>query len=76
MPDLECRLAKLEEKVTNKIANDKEDKEELMEIVNKIAFNVQTMREEKAKEKGFYGGVVFVIGGIATVASVVINKYL
>lgn len=75
MPDLECRVAKLEQKLDMKILDDKEYREEVSEILRSIQTSIKDMQLERSKEKGFLGGVVFIVGAVASVATIVVNKF-
>jgi hypothetical protein len=75
MPDHACRLAQLEERVTNMQKElcclDEDVKESLKDILNTL----QQMKQEDAKRKGFVGGAVWVITGILGVAAWGFHKY-
>ena len=75
MPDLECRVAKLEQKLDMKIVDDKEYREEVSEILRSIQSSIKEMQLEKSKEKGFIGGVVFIVGAVASIATIAVNKF-
>ena len=75
MPDLECRVAKLEQKLDMKILDDKEYREEVSEILRSIQTSIKDTQLERSKEKGFIGGVVFIVGAVASVATIVVNKF-
>lgn len=74
MPDLECRVAKLEQKIDIKIEDDKEYREETSEILKEIRESIKEMELAKSKEKGFIGGVVFIVGAVASIGTVAVNK--
>ena len=75
MPDLECRVAKLEQKLDIKIVDDKEYREEVSEILHDIQASIKDMQLAKSREKGFIGGVVFIVGALASIATIVVNKF-
>ena len=75
MPNPECRLAKLEERVSNMQQDicclDDDVKKSLSEIVETL----QDMQRESAKQKGFIGGAVFVVGALSTVLVSIFHKF-
>jgi len=76
MPDLECRVAKLEQKIDIKIEDDKNYREEVSEMLKEIRTCIKDMELARSKEKGFIGGIVFIVGAVASIATVVMNKLL
>ena len=73
--DIETRLAKLEERVANKIQDDKDYKEGIQESLKDIHEKLSEIQQLNMKQKGFIGGAVFVVGGVAAIASMLFNKF-
>lgn len=75
MPDLECRVAKLEERVSNKIEEDDDYRTNVTVALKDISASIHDLKETNARQKGFMGGIIFAISAISTIVTVVINKY-
>jgi hypothetical protein len=75
MPDLPCRVAKLEENLKNVSDDSKEFRESITVSLKEIAETLQEMQLERSKQMGYIGGISTVVGGIAAIATFVINKY-
>ena len=58
MPDLNCRVAKLEER-----------HEALLETVKRMDDNVDKLVSLQEKQKGFIGGITIAISAIVSIAS-------
>jgi len=58
MPDAECRIAKLEQRV--------DDMEEMKEKINQIF-------EMQVRQRGFVAGVVFTVGAVASALTWFLN---
>lgn len=76
MPDIPCRLAKLETLV------DKQSKEmccleeDVKESLKEITETLKQMQQDTAKQKGFISGAVFVLSAIAACVSYIMNKFI
>lgn len=75
MPDLPCRVAKLEENLKNVSDDSKEFRESVTVSLKEIVETLQEMQLERSKQMGYIGGISTVVGGIAAIATFVINKY-
>jgi hypothetical protein len=75
MPDLPCRVAKLEENLKNVSDDSKEFRESITVSLKEIAETLQEMQVERSKQIGYIGGISTAVGGIAAIATFVINKY-
>lgn len=59
MPDLSCRLARLEEKV---------------EHMGDLAGKVDQILENQSKQRGFIAGVTFTVGALASILTMAFDK--
>lgn len=59
MPDLECRVAKLEENLANLRRELSEDKMQSDNFQANLCKKLDDLNEAVTKQKGFLGGVVF-----------------
>ena len=75
MPDLSCRVAKLEENLKNVSEDSKEFRESVTVSLKEIVETLQEMKLERSKQIGYIGGISTAVGGIAAVATFIINKY-
>jgi len=75
MTDLDSRLARLEEKFIHMEDSFSEHKDETTEVLKQISHSLIELQTSSSKQQGFIGGIVFIIGSLATVATIVINKY-
>lgn len=75
MPDLSCRVAKLEENLKNVSEDGKEFRESVTVSLKEIVETLQEMKLERSKQIGYIGGISTAVGGIAAVATFIINKY-
>lgn len=73
--ELETRVTRLEERLSNRIESDNLCNLGIQNDLKDIYKQLQLMQSAMIKQKGFIGGVVFVIGGVATVASILFNKF-
>lgn len=75
MPDLPCRVAKLEEKLTAESNDSREFREEVRSSLREIAETVHNLQLQREKQVGFIAGVAAVIGGVVTVIGYFFNKF-
>jgi hypothetical protein len=75
MPDLSCRVAKLEEQLKNVSEDGKEFREGVTISLKEIVETLQEMQVERSKQVGYIGGISTAVGGIAAIATFIINKY-
>lgn len=66
MSDLDCRVAKLEQRFDNLCRELNEDKDESKEVVAEILQKLNSILDAQSKQRGFWSGVVFVISGMTT----------
>jgi hypothetical protein len=64
--DLDCRVAKLEQRVDGLCRELNEDKAYSSKMIEEIFNKLNSILEAQSKQRGFWSGVVFVISGITT----------
>ncbi|MGZ4968061.1 MAG: hypothetical protein ACXV8O_01480 [Methylobacter sp.] len=65
MSDIECRVAKLEQRLDGLCRELTEDKEDSKELMKDISEKLNAIIATQSKQKGFWSGVVFVISAVA-----------
>lgn len=75
MPTLDCRVARLEAHMTTVQENHKDHLSREDEKQEQIMALLQEVRDKQAKMAGFWAGAVFVVGAVATAASLFFNKF-
>jgi hypothetical protein len=75
MPDLPCRVARLEVKLDNESEDSREFRTEIRHALLEISDSVQTLKMQREKQVGFVAGVSAVIGIIVTAAGYMFNKF-
>jgi hypothetical protein len=75
MPDLPCRVARLEANLDNEIDDNKQFRIELRHALLEISDSVQTLKMQREKQVGFIAGVSAVIGVLVTAAGYIFNKF-
>ena len=69
VPDLECRIAKLEQRFDNLEASIMAEKDESRRKMDKVFDVLDELKKIQEKQKGFIGGVIFAVSGIFTVVT-------
>lgn len=72
--DLNCRVAKVEQRLDGLCRELNEDRDEVRRKSDKIFMTLDELKKESAKNKGFFGGIVFAVGAIFAVIAYVLNK--
>jgi len=72
--DLNCRVAKVEQRLDGLCRELNEDQEEARRRSDKIFLCLDELKKDSANNKGFFGGVVFAVGAIFAVIVYVLNK--
>jgi hypothetical protein len=72
--DLNCRVAKLEQRLDSLCRELNEDREGVRRRSNKIFLCLDELKKDSANNKGFFGGVVFAISAVFAVIVYVFNK--
>jgi hypothetical protein len=75
MPDLPCRVARLEVKLDNESEDSREFRTEIRLALLEISDSVQTLKMQREKQVGFIAGVSAVIGVLVTAAGYMFNKF-
>ena len=70
MTDINCRVAKLEQRVDGLCRELTEDKLEASAIMKEIFAKLNSILDAQSKQKGFWSGVVFIISGIISLVGV------
>ncbi len=74
MPDLECRVAKLEERHESLVKWLNEDKEEAQRARHSIDEKVSHLISLQDKQKGFIGGITFTVTAIFSLVTYYLTK--
>ena len=72
--DLNCRVAKVEQRLDSLCRELNEDQEENRRKSDKIFNCLDELKKESANNKGFFGGVVFAISAIFATLTYFLNK--
>lgn len=75
MPDLPCRVTRLEVKLDNEAEDSKEFRGEIRHALLEISESVQAMKMQREKQVGFIAGVSAAIGVIVTATGYIFNKF-
>jgi len=65
MTDLDCRVAKLEQRMDGLCRERNEDKAETKDLIDKIFGKLDAILDTQSKQKGFWSGVAFILSAIA-----------
>lgn len=72
--ELNCRVAKVEQRLDSLCRELNEDREEVRRRSDKIFLCLDELKKDSANNKGFFGGVVFAVGAVFAVIVYVFNK--
>lgn len=75
MPDIPCRVARLEVKLDNETEDSKEFRAEIRQALLEISDSVQVMKMQREKQVGFIAGVSAVIGILVAAVGYIFNKF-
>ena len=75
MPDIPCRVARLEVKLDNETEDSKEFIAEIRHALLEISDSVQIMKMQREKQVGFIAGVSAVIGILVAAVGYIFNKF-
>ena len=64
MTDINCRVAKVEQRLDSLCRELNDDKEESRRQSDKILDAIDELKREGEKHKGFFGGIVFTVGAL------------
>ena len=74
MSDLNCRVAKVEQRLDGLCRELTEDKLENKHQYEQIVNALEVLKKDSANNKGFFGGMVFSVGAIFTVITYILGK--
>jgi VIT1/CCC1 family predicted Fe2+/Mn2+ transporter len=72
--DLNCRVAKVEQKIEGLTQELHKELEDSRRRSDRIFTALDELKKESAKNKGFFGGIVFAVGAIFAVVAYVFGK--
>ncbi len=72
--DLNCRVAKVEQRLDGLCRELNEDRDEVRRRSDKVFLCLDDLKKDSANNKGFFGGVVFAVGAIFAVIVYLFNK--
>ena len=72
--DLNCRVAKVEQKIEGLTQELHKELEDSRRRSDRIFLALDELKKESAKNKGFFGGIVFAVGAIFAVVAYVFGK--
>lgn len=64
MADINCRLAKVEQRIDGLCRELNDDKEENRRQSDRIFDALDELKKDGEKHKGFFGGIVFTVGAL------------
>lgn len=67
MADINCRVAKVEQRLDSLCQELNDDKEESRRQSDKILDAIDALKKDGEKHKGFFGGIVFTVGALFAV---------
>ena len=74
MTDLNCRVAKVEQKIEGLTQELHKELEDSRRRSDRIFLALDELKKDAANNKGFFGGVVFAVGAIFAVIAYVFGK--
>lgn len=74
MPDLNCRVSKVEQQIENLLQDIHQEREESRRRSDRIFLVLETLQKDSANNRGFFGGIVFAVGAIFAVVAYVFGK--
>lgn len=72
--DLNCRVAKVEQRLDGLCRELNEDHEEARRNTEKIFNCLDELKKDSAKNLGFFGGIVFTVGAVFAVVVYLVGK--
>ena len=64
MPDINCRVAKVEQRLDGLVRELNTEHEESRRRYDRVFDALEILKKDSEKNKGFFGGVVFAVSGI------------
>ena len=74
MPDLNCRVSKVEQQIENLLQDIHQEREESRRRSDRIFLALDELKKDSANNRGFFGGIVFAVGAIFAVVAYVFGK--
>lgn len=74
MPDLNCRVSKVEQQIESLLQDIHQEREESRRRSDRIFLVLDELKKDSANNKGFFGGIVFAVGAIFAVVAYVFGK--
>ncbi len=74
MPDLNCRVSKVEQQIESLLQDIHQEREESRRRSDRIFLALDELKKDSANNKGFFGGIVFAVGAIFAVVAYVFGK--
>jgi len=74
VPDLNCRVSKVEQQIESLLQDIHQEREESRRRSDRIFLVLDELKKDSANNKGFFGGIVFAVGAIFAVVAYVFGK--
>lgn len=74
MPDLNCRVSKVEQQIESLLQDIHQEREESRRRSDRIFLVLETLQKDANNNKGFFGGVVFAVAAIFSGIAYVFGK--
>lgn len=74
MPDLNCRVSKVEQQIESLLQDIHQEREESRRRSDRIFLALDELKKDSANNRGFFGGIVFAVGAIFAVVAYVFGK--
>jgi len=74
MPDLNCRVSKVEQQIENLLQDIHQEREESRRRSDRIFLALDELKKDSANNRGFFGGIVFAVGAIFAVVAYIFGK--
>ena len=74
MPDLNCRVSKVEQQIESLLQDIHQEREESRRRSDRIFLALDELKKDSANNRGFFGGIVFAVGAIFAVVAYIFGK--
>ena len=74
MPDLNCRVSKVEQQIESLLQDIHQEREESRRRSDRIFLALDELKKDSANNRGFFGGIVFAVGAIFAVGAYIFGK--
>lgn len=75
MPDLPCRVAKIEEKLEGLCRSSSEDRDEYRRKMDRVFDSLEELKETNKRQQGFMAGMAFAISLLVTAIMTLTNFF-